>query len=198
MKLHHIVTALLATATLAIAAPEVGKPAPAFTLTDSNGKSHSLSDFEGKFVVLEWVNFGCPFVKKFYDSGAMQKLQEKHTASDVVWLSICSSAEGKQGFHTPEELQAKLESVGYNGSGYLLDSDGAVGKAYAARTTPEMFVIDPKGVLVYKGAIDDKPTPNAEDIAGAKNYVEAAITEAKAGSPVTNAETKSYGCSVKY
>lgn len=198
MKLHLLATALLATATIAVAAPEIGKPAPAFTLTDSNGNSHSLSDFKGKFVVLEWVNFGCPFVKKFYDSGEMQKLQAEHTGKDVVWLSICSSAEGKQGHHTSDELKAKLESIGFKGTGYLIDADGKVGQTYGARTTPEMFVINPEGVLIYKGAIDDKPSPNSADIASAKNFVATALGEATSGQPVTTAETKSYGCSVKY
>jgi len=198
MKLHYIATALLFTTTVAIASPEVGKPAPAFTLTDSNGKSHSLSDFKGKFVVLEWVNFGCPFVKKFYDAGEMQKLQAEHTGKDIVWLSICSSAEGKQGHHTPAELQAKLESIGFKGTGYLIDADGTVGKAYDAKTTPEMFVVNPEGVLIYKGAIDDKPSPDSADIAAARNFVAAALGEATGGQAVTTAETKPYGCSVKY
>lgn len=198
MKLHHLATAFLATASLAIASPEIGKPAPEFTLTDAKGTSHSLSDYKGKFVVLEWVNFGCPFVKKFYDAGAMQDLQAKHTGDDVVWLSICSSAEGKQGYLTPEELQAKLESIGYKGTGYLIDAEGTVGQSYDAKTTPEMFVINPEGILVYKGAIDNKPTPHASDLDGATNYVSAALGEAKSGGSVTTAQTKSYGCSVKY
>lgn len=198
MELSHLATALLATASIAIAAPEVGKPAPDFTLTDTNGDTHSLSDFKGKFVVLEWVNFGCPFVKKFYEPGKMQELQASMTGDDVVWLAICSSAEGKQGHHTADELKAKLDEKGFKGTAYLLDTDGKVGKAYDARTTPEMFVINPDGVLVYKGAIDDKATTSSDDIPAATNYVTAALAEAKGGNPVTNPETRSYGCSVKY
>lgn len=198
MKIPVLVTALLASASLAMAAPQIGQPAPAFTLTDIDGNEHSLSDFEGKFVVLEWVNFGCPFVKKFYEPGKMQELQAEKTGQDVVWLTICSSAEGKQGYHTAEELQAKLSEIGYKGTAYLLDADGTVGRAYDAKTTPEMFVINPEGVLIYKGAIDDKSTTNSDDIAGATNFVTLALQQAKAGEEVSTAETRSYGCSVKY
>jgi peroxiredoxin len=198
MKILSLASALLATASLAIAAPEVGKPAPEFTLTDSNGKSHSLSDFKGKYVVLEWINFGCPFVKKFYEPGAMQKLQSEWTGKDVVWLAINSSASGKQGHFASDELKKQLETVGFKGTAYLVDEQGTVGKKYDAKTTPHMFVINPEGVLIYQGAIDNKKSTDSADIEGAANYVSAALDEAKAGKAVSTATTTPYGCSVKY
>jgi peroxiredoxin len=187
-----------ALAATAFAQPEVGQPAPAFTLKDTSGKSHNLSDFKGKVVVLEWVNHGCPFVKKHYAPGNMQKLQKEATDKGVVWLSICSSAPGKQGHMDAAAAAAKSKEVNANATAYLLDEDGTVGKAYNARTTPEMFVINKEGVLVYMGAIDDKPTADSGDIASAVNHVTAALEEVLAGKPVTVAKTKSYGCSVKY
>jgi len=180
------------------AQPEIGQPAPAFTLKDSTGKEHSLADYKGKVVVLEWINHGCPFVKKHYDSGNMQKLQEDATDHGVVWLAVCSSAPEKQGHMTPEAATANLTEVKSNATAYLLDEDGKVGKLYDARTTPEMYIINSDGVLVYAGAIDDKPTANAADIEGAVNYVRTALEEMKEGKPITTAQTKSYGCSVKY
>lgn len=198
MKILSFATALLATASLVIAAPEVGKPAPEFTLKDSNGKSHSLSDFKGKYVVLEWVNFGCPFVKKFYEPGAMQKFQTEWTGKDVVWLAINSSAAGKQGHFASAELKSQLESVGFKGTAYLVDEQGTVGKQYDAKTTPHMYVVNPEGVLIYQGAIDNKKSADSADIEGATNYVSAALGEAMAGKPVSTPTTTSYGCSVKY
>ena len=183
---------------VAHAAPKVGEPAPAFTATDLNGKSRSLSEFKGKYVVLEWHNQGCPFVQKHYESGNMQKLQKELTGKGVVWLSIISSAPGKQGHVTPDEEKAYLAEQKATPSEVLFDPQGTVGKAYGAKTTPHMFVIDDKGVLVYAGAIDDNPSSDAADAATAKNYVRAAFEEASAGKPVTTAATAPYGCGVKY
>ena len=196
-----ILPSLLASITLtgmAFAQPEIGQPAPAFTLSDCSGTEHSLSDFKGKTVVLEWVNHGCPFVVKHYASGNMQKLQEDATGKGVVWLSICSSAPGKQGHMSAADAKAKCDAVGAKSTAYLLDEDGQVGKLYGAKTTPQMAVINAEGVLVYQGAIDDKPSTDQADIEGATNYVVAALDEVLAGKPVTTAETKPYGCSVKY
>jgi len=176
----------------------IGKTAPDFTLTDSNGKSHKLSDFRGKHVVLEWLNPDCPFVKKHYGSGNMQKLQKEATAQGVVWLSIVSSAPGNQGNYPPAEHNKLAKEKGANSTAILLDADGTVGKLYRAKTTPHMFVIGPKGEKLYDGAIDDKPTADQADVKGAKNYVMAALKEAKAGKKVTNPTTQPYGCSVKY
>jgi peroxiredoxin len=180
------------------AAAVVGQPAPEFTLTDSTGKSHNLASFKGKFVVLEWNNFDCPFVVKHYGSGNMQKLQQAYTGKGVVWLTVNSSAAGKQGHLQPAEVAGKLAERKAAPSAYLLDADGKVGKAYGAKTTPHMYVIDPKGTLVYAGGIDDKPSTDAADIAGARNHVAAALDEALAGKPVSVATSTPYGCSVKY
>ena len=176
----------------------VGKAAPDFTLTDSNGKSHSLSAYKGKTVVLEWVNFGCPFVRKHYGAGNMQKLQKGYTGKGVVWLSVNSSGEGKEGFHTAAEINALLSEKGAAPSAYLVDASGKVGHLYGARTTPHMFVIDPQGTLVYAGGIDDKPSTDQADIAGATNYVAAALDDTLAGKAVRTSVSKPYGCSVKY
>ena len=192
------VLAFAATAALAHAAPTVGQPAPAFTLKDETGKERSLADFKGKTVVLEWFNYGCPFVKKHYGSGSMQKLQKAATDDGVVWLSVVSSAPGKQGHLTPDEAVAKKKEEGIGATALLLDENGDTGKLYGAKTTPEMFVIDREGVLVYKGAIDDQPTPDPATLDGARNYVVEALAALKAGKPVGAAETKPYGCSVKY
>lgn len=198
MRIPNFFLALLVTTSLLHAAPEIGKPAPDFTLKDGTGKEHSLSDYAGKTVVLEWFNEGCPFVKKHYGSRNMQDLQKAATDSGVVWLTIISSAPGKQGHYTPEQAVAKYEELGMASTALLLDESGEVGRAYNARTTPEMFVIDSKGTLVYMGAIDDKPTPDPASLDGAKTYVQAALTELAAGEPVSTPQTKSYGCGVKY
>lgn len=176
----------------------IGEAAPDFTLTDVNGQSRSLSQDAGKYRVLEWTNHGCPFVVKHYGSGNMQKLQEVYTAKDIVWLSINSSAAGKEGHATPAEWQKILEEKKSKATATLLDPDGAVGRLYGAQTTPHMFVVDPAGKLIYQGAIDNKPSMNAEDIPSSKNYVAAALDEALAGKPVSESSTKAYGCSVKY
>ena len=195
-----LVTLLTCVAASASLADElkVGADAPAFTLTDTSGKKHSLADYKGKFVVLEWFNEGCPFVKKHYSSGNMQKLQQEYTGKDVVWLSINSSAEGQQGHVTPETAPKTISEWNMNATKILLDHDGKVGKQYGAKTTPHMFVIDKQGKLVYQGAIDSKATANAADVADAENYVRVALDNSMAGKPVSNASTKPYGCSVKY
>lgn len=177
---------------------KVGDQAPNFTLKDAHGKTHSLSDFKGKFVVLEWVNFGCPFVKKHYESGNMQKLQKTFTGKDVVWLSICSSAPGKQGYLRGDELTKAIANHKHQGTAYLIDADGTVGRMYQAKTTPNMYVVNPEGVLVYAGAIDDNPSPKPEVIASSTNYVSAALNQAMAGKTVKVSATQPYGCSVKY
>ncbi len=176
----------------------VGQAAPDFTLTDTNGKAVKLSDFKGKYVVLEWFSYDCPFVEKHYGSGNLQNLQKAYTQKGVVWLSINSSAEGKEGFYSASETNSKMQEKGGSPSAILLDSDGKVGKLYGAKTTPHMFIVNPDGNLIYQGAIDDKSSFDPADIAVAKNYVQAALEEAMAGKPVTTASTKSYGCSVKY
>jgi len=190
--------ALLVAAGTAVAAPQIGQPAPEFTLTDSNGQSHNLSDFKGKFVVLEWLNHGCPFVQKHYDGGNMQGLQKEYTGKDVVWLSIASSAPGKQGHMSPEETNKTKEEKDAAPTAVLIDADGTVGKLYDAKVTPELFVINPEGTLIYAGAIDDKKSVDAADVAGATNYVKQALDEAMAGNPVSTPQTEAYGCGVKY
>ncbi|PWT96244.1 MAG: thioredoxin family protein [Candidatus Melainabacteria bacterium] len=175
-----------------------GKPAPQFTLTDTNGKVHKLSDYKGKFVVLEWFNQGCPFVKKHYGSGNMQRMQKEYTEKGVVWLSICSSAPGKQGNYSPQEHNAMFKEKEASPTAILLDPEGTVGRLYDAKTTPDMFVINPKGILIYSGAIDDQPDTDPSSILAAHNYVRQALDQALAGASVKVAVTKSYGCSVKY
>ncbi len=187
-----------AAAPAADAGPTIGKAAPAFSLKDCDGKTRKLSDFKGKIVVLEWFNHGCPFVKKHYDSNNMQDLQKTYTGKGIVWLSICSSAEGKQGFGTPEEHKKAFKDRGAAPTAVLIDSEGTVGHAYGAKTTPAMYVIDGKGTLVYSGAIDDNRTPDKEAAKTAKNFVAAALNETLAKKAVAISSTKSYGCSIKY
>ena len=182
----------------ALAEAVVGQPAPAFTLKDTKGNTHALADDKGKIVVLEWVNYECPFVKKHYESKNMQDLQKRATADGVVWLSINSSAPGKQGHYPPDVWNRLLEEKGASPTAVLLDPDGTVGKMYGAKTTPHMFVIDANGVLVYAGAIDSTPSTNPYDVRTATNYVSAALAEVAAGKPITTASTTPYGCSVKY
>lgn len=190
--------AFLATTTLAIAAPEIGKPAPAFTAVDSNGKSHALADFKGKTVILEWTNDGCPYVKKHYNAGNMQKIQKDLTADGAVWLSVISSAPGKQGHVDGKGANDLTKSRNAAPTAVLLDPKGTIGRAYEAQTTPHMYVIDGKGILRYMGAIDDKPSTDVATIAGARNYVREAVAAVKAGKPVEVTATDPYGCSVKY
>lgn len=176
----------------------VGSAAPEFSLNSTAGKTVSLSDYKGKYVVLEWTNQGCPFVKKHYGSGNMQATQKWATDKGVVWLTIISSAPGSQGYVTATEGNALLKEKKMSSTALLMDPEGKVGHLYEAKTTPHMFIIDPKGNLIYQGGIDDKPSTNLEDIKTAKNYVKAALEESMAGKAVTNASTRPYGCSVKY
>ena len=179
-------------------AAEPGEAAPEFTLTDSKGTSHKLSDFRGKFVVLEWLNHECPFVKKHYSSGNMQKLQQEYTAKGVVWLSIISSAPGKQGHRTGPQADADTKDTNAAPTAVLLDPSGEVGKKYDAKTTPEMFVLDKEGKILYAGAIDSIKSTDSADIAKAENHVRQALDAALAGQPVPTPKTTPYGCSVKY
>ena len=201
MKPMSLLAAFAVTVALsapALAAPKIGAAAPHFTAVDTNGKTHNLADYKGKTVVLEWHNVDCPFVKKHYNSGNMQALQKAATADGVAWLTVNSSAKGLQGHLTPQAANELLAAQKAAPTAYLLDTDGTVGRLYEAKTTPHMYVIDPKGTLVYMGAIDDKPTANPEDIKTANNYVTAALASLKANKPVENAATKPYGCAVKY
>ena len=179
-------------------AARVGETAPDFTATDSNGKTHHLTDYKGKYVVLEWHNQGCPYTKKHYDSGNMQHLQKEWTGKGVVWFTVISSAPGTQGYVTASQENDYVKRMNAVPSAVLLDPEGSLGHLYAAKTTPHMYIIDPKGTLVYNGAIDDHPTPDPSDIAASKNYVSAALQEALSGKPVGEAATRPYGCSVKY
>jgi hypothetical protein len=178
---------------------EVGKAAPDFTLTDINGAKHSLSDFKGKTVVLEWVNPECPFVVKHYEkSGNMPKTQKAALAEGVVWLQINSGHAGAQGDFAPDKVKGWMGKNGATSTAYFRDSEGTVGKMYDARTTPHMYIVNPEGTLVYAGGIDSIRSSSADDIAKATNYVAAALSDLKAGKPVREANTRPYGCSVKY
>ena len=177
---------------------KVGEAAPDFSLKDVNGKEWKLSKLKGKLVVLEWFNFGCPFVKKHYDSNNMQKLQETYTKKGVVWLSICSSGEGRQGYQKPEEHVSTFKEKNAAPSAILVDADGKVGKRYGAKATPHMFIVGKQGKLIYAGAIDDTPGFDKAEIKTARNYVSTALDEAMANKPVSKSSTKPYGCSVKY
>lgn len=188
----------LASSTSAAERPEVGQPAPDFTLTDTHGVVQSLSAFKGKVVVLEWINHGCPFVIKHYDSGNMQKTQKAAAADGAVWLSICSSARGKQGHMTPAEWNTASAAKSAVPLAVLLDEAGEVGKRYHATNTPQLFVINAAGLIVYSGAIDSIASAKADDVTKAQNYVLAALGDLKAGRPVATPVTKPYGCSVKY
>lgn len=201
--LRNIVFALCAVAcagfsTPAVAGITVGETAPDFTLPSASGENVKLSSYAGKIVVLEWHNKGCPFVKKHYSSGNMQALQKEYAGKEVVWLTINSSAEGKQGYETAEEALATVKKEGASPTHVLLDPDGTVGRLYGAKTTPDMVVIQKDGSIVYAGAIDDTPTADADDVKTAKNYVRAALDATISGSPVEVSSTKPYGCSVKY
>ena len=175
-----------------------GAPAPAFQLFDASGHSHKLTDYAGKWVVLEWFNKECPFVKKHYGSNNMQSLQKKYAAKDVIWLTVNSSAEGKQGHQTPDEALTYAESVGSAATALLMDPDGTMGKAYGAKTTPHMFVIDPKGSVAYVGAIDDNDSSSPEVITNSRNYVVSALDAGMVGGTIDPSSTRAYGCGVKY
>ncbi|MBA4793515.1 thioredoxin family protein [Phenylobacterium sp.] len=190
--------ACAALAAPAAAAPTIGQPAPAFTAVDASGKARSLAEFKGKTVVLEWTNEGCPYVQKHYKSGNMQGLQKSAVADGVVWLTLISSAPGKQGYKTADEARAWKSEAGAASTAVLLDPKGEVGRAYAAKTTPHMYVVDKTGALVYMGGIDDKNSADPASLKGAKNYVAAALADVKAGRAVAQPVSAPYGCSVKY
>jgi peroxiredoxin len=191
-------TSLAATAVFAFDPPPVGSAAPDFSLSNAKGETHSLSQYKGKYVVLEWFNPQCPFVKKHYGSGNMQKLQEEYASKGVVWLTINSSAPGTWGALTPEQTDQKMTEWKMHQTALLLDPEGKTGRAYGAKNTPSMVVINPEGNIIYEGAIDSKPTPNPADIPNSTNYVRAALDESLGGKPVTTAKTKPYGCAVEY
>ena len=179
-------------------AATVGVPAPDFALENAAGGTVKLSQYRGKYVVLEWVNPECPYVRKHYGSANMQRLQKDYTAKDVVWLTINSTRAGHPEYKPAAEMAGWMKKMNAASSATLLDPKGDAGKAYAARTTPHMYIVDPKGVLAYAGGIDDKRSTDTEDVKTAKNYVRAAMDELLAGKPVSNASTAPYGCSVKY
>ncbi len=198
MKSCLLATALALATSAVFAAATVGQPAPAFTATDASGKTVSLADFKGKHVVLEWVNPGCPFVVKHYSSGNMQGTQKEATAKGVVWLAVNSTAADAGDYKKPADMTQWMQGQKAAATATLMDADGKIGKAYGARTTPHMYIVDPQGKLVYAGAIDDKPSTNVADIAKATNHVKVALNETLAGKAVSVASTQAYGCSVKY
>jgi hypothetical protein len=187
-----------ATFTLPALAVAPGTAAPDFKGTDSNGVQHSLSEYRGKFVVLEWANQGCPYDRKHYLSGHIESQQKEWTAKGVVWLSVISSAPGEQGYVTPSEENTYLKTMNAAPTAALLDPTSTIARLYEAKTTPHIFVIDPTGKLIYQGALDNKPTTDQADLKGADNYLNDALNAAMAGKPVPVASTRPYGCSVKY
>jgi peroxiredoxin len=205
LRLRPVLTTVLAlglcialTAPASAQSPQVGEPAPNFTLQSASGETHTLDDFEGQYVVLEWLNFGCPFVGKHYDSGNMQSLQETYREKGVAWLSIVSSAKGEQGYYPPKEMVQQKQKHDGNMTAILMDTSGEVGRTYGAKVTPHMYVINPEGTLIYKGGIDDKPTTDVADVEGATNYVRAALDQAMNGEEVDVKRAQPYGCTVKY
>lgn len=183
---------------VASAAAVVGQPAPAFSATDSTGAPISLSSFKGKFVVLEWMSPSCPFTQKHYRSGNMQSLQRLYREKDVVWLTVNTASASKFSLRDAPEMNAWLAEMKAAPSALLIDGDATVAKLFGAKTTPHLFIIDPEGTLVYAGAIDDKRSTSVKDVAGAKNFVKAALDEGMAGVPVSVPLTQPYGCAVKY
>lgn len=201
MKTKLLLTTIIAFVTGALYAadvPPIGSAAPDFSAPDANGKTQSLSQYKGKYVVLEWFNPECPFVKKHYGSDNMQKLQAEYTGKGVVWLTIDSNASGTEGNLTADQAQKIINSWKTKQTALLLDPESKVAKLYGAKNTPNMVVISPEGKIVYEGAIDSKASPNPADIPTSTNYVKSALDESLAGKPVSNAQTKPYGCSVKY
>ncbi|WP_234571743.1 thioredoxin family protein [Rhodohalobacter sp. 614A] len=176
----------------------VGQQAPDFEVVDAHGNTHSLSDYEGQYVILEWLNHGCPYIRKHYDGNNMQQLQEKYTDQGVVWLSVISSAPGEQGYMEPEEARQSIEEYDASPTAILLDPEGEMGRAYDARVTPHMFIIDPTGTVRYNGAIDDKPTPRASSLETAHNYIDSAMSSLMNGEEVEVKSNTPYGCGVKY
>jgi AhpC/TSA family len=198
LSCRKLLAVTLAAITLPALAVVPGTPAPDFKGTDSTGAQHSLSEYSGKFVVLEWANQGCPYDRKHYLSGSMEAQQREWTAKGVIWLSVLSSAPGEQGYVTPAEENTYLKAMHAAPTAALLDSNGTIARLYEAKTTPHIFVIDPTGKLIYQGAIDDKPTTEQEDLKGARNYLNETLTAAMAGKPLQVASTRPYGCSIKY
>ncbi len=199
---HVLVVAASAAAALftgpAVAAAAVGQPAPDFTLTDTTGKAVRLSDFKGKHVVLEWTNPGCPFVRKHYDSANMQTLQKESVGKGVVWLAVNSTENASGDYLAPQQLARWMTGQKAAPSATLMDEEGTAGKAYGARTTPHMYVVNPQGTLIYAGGIDSIPSARQDDIKTATNYVRQGLTEALAGKPLSAPSTRPYGCSIKY
>ena len=193
-----VLAAGLVGATAAFAQAVVGQPAPAFSATDAAGKAVSLADYKGKHVVLEWVNPGCPYVQKHYNSGNMPATQKAAVAKGAVWLTISSTAKDAGDYRKPADLASWIHGKQGAPTATLMDDEGKIGRAYGARTTPHMYLIDPQGRLIYAGAIDSKASANPADIATATNYVTQAIAEVTAGKPVSQATTRAYGCSIKY
>jgi len=191
-------TSLIAAAVFAADAPPVGSAAPEFSLPDAKGKTHSLSQYKGKYVVLEWFNPECPFVKKHYGTDNMQKLQAEYTGKGVVWLTIDSNAPGSEGNITAEQAQKIMASWKTKQTALLLDPESKIAKLYGAKNTPNMVIINPEGKIVYEGAIDSKASPNPADIPTSTNYVKSALDESLAGKPVSNSQTKPYGCHITY
>ena len=196
--LRYLLPLLFIFALPAYAAPEIGKPAPQFTATDTKGNEVSLDSLKGKKVILEWSNHQCPFVVKHYKPGNMQKVQKHARSLGAEWITIISSAEGKQGHVSAEEANALTTERGAEPSHVLLDASGEIGRMYEAKTTPHMFIIDEKGMLTYMGAIDDKRSADPTDVLTAKNYVTTALEKMKNGEAVETPVTPPYGCSVKY
>jgi peroxiredoxin len=199
LRRAFLATAVLAAAPLpALSQPLTGQPAPAFTLNDLDGRRVSLAELKGRYVVLEWTNPGCPFVQKHYSSGNMQSLQRRFTGEGVQWIVINSTTATHSDYLDPAQQKAWLQQQGAAASVAALDADGTVGRAYAAKVTPHMYVIDPNGVLVYAGAIDDKRSTNPADVKTARNYVVQAFAELRAGKPLSAPSTQAYGCTIKY
>jgi peroxiredoxin len=199
MKLAAVlVAAFAAFSTSVLAATAPGQAAPAFSAVDVQGKTVSLADFRGKTVVLEWNNPNCPFVQKHYTSGNMQALQQKNTSSGVVWLAVNSTTDSHSDYMTPAKLAAWFAGQKAAPTAILMDTNGEIGRAFGAKVTPHMYVIDPKGTVVYAGAIDDKRSANPADVKTATNYVAAALSDARSGKPVATASSNAYGCTIKY
>ena len=197
-SLKLLTTSLFLSFSVAVLANKAGEMAPDFEAVDSNGKTHQLSDYRGKTVILEWTNHECPYVKKHYESGNMQRLQKQAVDDGIVWLSILSSAPGKQGYTTAEQANEIIEKHQAKATARLLDPQGTIGRLYDAKTTPEMFIIDPNGMILYDGAIDDKPSFNPKTLEGATNYVVETLAAVDAGRQIAVTSTPPYGCSVKY
>lgn len=193
-----LAASLILSSTAVFAAVETGANAPDFTLTDTNGKTHSLSDFKGKYVILEWTNHACPFVVKHYAEGAMGKLQKKYTDKGAIWLTISSTNPEHQDYQTPAQANEWLKKHDAASTAMLLDPDGKVGRAYNAKTTPHIYIITPEGKLAYQGAIDSIASTKSADVDKADNYVKMAMAELMDKKPVSKATTKPYGCSIKY